>query len=824
MRKNGGDNDKILAEIREIKSDLESLKKQGNNANANREVSSGGRKFPRETRYRGRGCLSCKERKIGGTCQHCFACGEFGHIASECAKNLEAHANEHWQPRRRDRTCQRANWPHHKTLCNAIKREVKRTTQVSQDNDSEICMSHLTPKENEKLINLVGQRCTVTGKINEKTVEVLWDTGAQVSIVSAKFLKENFPILVTNENLELPLVGFNVIEDLIKTNKFNCGVISSNFVGMQVARASALVELINTVNHNEFCPVKTRKKDVIKPPGQSLVVPIDVKLKDNPFHTVLSDKNNESRACKSSTIQDNLPVNLPQHLKDLDLGGLTEEQRNLASKLKVEQADAFAKDDDDVKAYIEDLNRNFKSVLHGGDPQPIASSTPQFNLSDIRQAQLEDNVIGKVYSFVNRKQRPTSSQRAAESPDTKLLLHEWPKLFIAKDGVLRRQSNSHDQIVLPRQYHRTVLRKLHDNMAHLGSERVLRLARDRFYWPRMQSDVEHYVRNICRCVKQRPARLKTRAPLQPVITTAPSSWYAQAYPTRNKAAKTVAEKLYNDYILRFGFPAKIHDHQGGEFENKLLKTLEEFCGIGHCRTTPYHPQGNGQVERFNRTLLDMLRTLPENEKSRIPPVCKTLESCNGDRVLVRNLTERGGPGKLRSFWENDIYVVVNRKGPDSPVYETKRESGKRKNRVLHRKLLLPCDHLPAENPQPPTPKPPPATLRHQNGQPPRNVTAQDEETSSDEEFSDVVMVSLPRETRSAQSRNPLPTDEAVPDQNDNLAVDDNLETLELQPSTETEETLDLSGDQDNLNPVHDILTIPVVEIRDHSEYSTHLIG
>ena len=54
-------------------------------------------------------------------------------------------------------------------------------------------MSHITPKEKEKLISLVGQRCTVTGKINGKTVEVLWDTGAQVSIVSAKFLEETFP-------------------------------------------------------------------------------------------------------------------------------------------------------------------------------------------------------------------------------------------------------------------------------------------------------------------------------------------------------------------------------------------------------------------------------------------------------------------------------------------------------------------------------------------------------------------------------------------------------------------------------------------------------
>ena len=64
----------------------------------------------------------------------------------------------------------------------------------------------------------------------------------------------------------------------------------------------------------------------------------------------------------------------------------------------------------------------------------------------------------------------------------------------------------------------------------------------------------------------------------------------------------------------------------------------------------------------------------------------------GDRVLVRNLSERGGPGKLRSHWEQEVHLIVEQKGA-LPVFEVTQEGRKGKSRILHRNLLLPCDFL-----------------------------------------------------------------------------------------------------------------------------------
>ena len=74
--------------------------------------------------------------------------------------------------------------------------------------------------------------------------------------------------------------------------------------------------------------------------------------------------------------------------------------------------------------------------------------------------------------------------------------------------------------------------------------------------------------------------------------------------------------LWDHFFVHYGFPEKILSDQGQNFESLLISELCELTQIKKLRTRPYRPEGNGSCERFNRTLISMLGTLPEDFKSK----------------------------------------------------------------------------------------------------------------------------------------------------------------------------------------------------------------
>lgn len=129
----------------------------------------------------------------------------------------------------------------------------------------------------------------------------------------------------------------------------------------------------------------------------------------------------------------------------------------------------------------------------------------------------------------------------------------------------------------------------------------------------------------------------------------------------------------------------------------------------------------------------------------------------GDRVLVRNTTPRGGTGKLSSHWEDCIYKVVRQVNKDLPIYEVVPEQGKgRDSRILHRNLLLPCNHLPLEIPLKVAKQSKKKSIR--KGKEENNVTQPESSSDNEDDWYCYLPVQPPPTMQSQAGQNTVPTE------------------------------------------------------------------
>ena len=314
-------------------------------------------------------------------------------------------------------------------------------------------------------------------------------------------------------------------------------------------------------------------------------------------------------------------------------------------KLKLDDNEAVKIDNSTVKAicgyivppYIEILTANNINIVEATeDPgQPMA----QIEMREIRRKQREDKLIDRWRIAVIDNRVPTQNLSKHDVIMKKQFQH-----LRMKRGILFRTIQTKDeiieQLVLPECYRKQVLTGLHDDVGHPGRDRTMRLLRERFYWPGMATDVDKWVNKCERCLR-RKSPTQSRVPLVNINTTYPLELvcfdylaleparggvanilvitdhytkFAMAIPTKNQTAKTTAEAFYNQFIVNYGIPTRLHSDQGANFESEIVKELCLLTGMKKSHTSIYHPQGNAVTERFNRTLLNMLGTLENSQK------------------------------------------------------------------------------------------------------------------------------------------------------------------------------------------------------------------
>lgn len=192
---------------------------------------------------------------------------------------------------------------------------------------------------------------------------------------------------------------------------------------------------------------------------------------------------------------------------------------------------------------------------------------------------------------------------------------------VTKDPISRQRRH---QYVLPQSMVEKALHGLHDLASHQGQDRIVHLARQRFFWPKMDCEIREYMKCCKRCILAKTPEPAARASLESIQTSAPMElvcldfWSAEdnnkcssvdvlvlmdhftklahAFPCINQTAKQVARKLWDHVFCVYGFPERIHMDQGTNFESELI--AEIVSGVSKTRTTACHPMGNDITERF----------------------------------------------------------------------------------------------------------------------------------------------------------------------------------------------------------------------------------
>ena len=252
---------------------------------------------------------------------------------------------------------------------------------------------------------------------------------------------------------------------------------------------------------------------------------------------------------------------------------------------------------------------------------------------ELRTAQSEDDTLRPCYKKL---------QKSADPPGR--------GQYYMKNRILYRRAgrgdNLYGQLVVPKAHRSQILHMGHtiSFSGHMGIAATMQRISCHYYWPGMTDDVRRYVKSCPECQRVAPKHWtapvvlgempimnspfervaidivgplpRTRKRNMYILTMVDCcTMWGEAIPLTTIDSKRVADALMEAFT-RLGFPDQILTDNGSQFCGKLMEEVFRVFHSNHIHTSPYHPQANGQVERFNGTLMTMLRKLAQEKPDR----------------------------------------------------------------------------------------------------------------------------------------------------------------------------------------------------------------
>lgn len=244
-----------------------------------------------------------------------------------------------------------------------------------------------------------------------------------------------------------------------------------------------------------------------------------------------------------------------------------------------------------------------------------------------------------INTLADLQQEDEDIQDCYKRQDESKLQYKYMPILSSNKDVICEVGTGRARPLVPKSYRKTVFEHLH-NLSHPGISATQKLITQRFFWPNMNKDIRTWTKACLQCQRSKVHR-HNKAPFGTFST--PDARFAhihvdligplppsegniycltvvdrftrwpEVFPIPDKAAETVAKALFAGWISRYGCPSTITTDQGKEFESSFFKSLCKLTGTERIRTTAFHPQANGLVERLHRQLKAAIKA-HENSK------------------------------------------------------------------------------------------------------------------------------------------------------------------------------------------------------------------